>query len=37
MEETGNGTVYGTIQDGGGNGLVVLTSPERLSLVEPRI
>ncbi len=28
-EETGNGTVYGTIQDGGGNGLVVLTSPER--------
>jgi hypothetical protein len=29
MEETGNGTVYGTIQDGGGNGLVVLISPER--------
>ncbi len=29
LEETGNGTVYGTIQDGGGNGLVVLTSPVR--------
>jgi hypothetical protein len=30
LEETGNGTVYGTIHDGGGNGLVVLTPPERL-------
>ena len=29
LEETGNGTVYGTIQDGRGNGLVVLTPPER--------
>ncbi len=29
LEETGNGTVYGTIQDGGGNGLVVLNPPER--------
>jgi hypothetical protein len=36
-EEMGNGAVYGTIQDGGGNGLVMPTPQRGLSLVEPML